>query len=276
MKKLAALLAVIIFLCSCCNILSNVPGGRAAANKDIDKTVALVAQRGKEVKPYCSAVWVSDKYLLTAYHCVQGYADFLNSENAEASTLASGIIGDEEAATLFPIVVPQNLTIQFVLPSEITEIGKRPSAIHDSNATLLYHGYDLALLEVVNPKSVTDHGIATLADKEPEVGDTLGFVGMPGGLYFTYFTGTYAAFRSDIMYVPTLGPFAQVSAPIWYGNSGGGDFDQYSHLVGIASFMHGSVPNCGFYIPVETIRSVLIGARIMKANLLIKGLDPEL
>jgi S1-C subfamily serine protease len=54
-----------------------------------------------------------------------------------------------------------------------------------------------------------------------------------------------------------LGPWMQVSAPIWYGNSGGGAFDAEGSLVGIASFK-ALAPNVAFYVHLETIREFLL------------------
>jgi S1-C subfamily serine protease len=48
----------------------------------------------------------------------------------------------------------------------------------------------------------------------------------------------------------------QVSAPVWFGNSGGGAFNDEGEIVGIASFIMKG-PSLGFFIPVDSIRPFL-------------------
>jgi S1-C subfamily serine protease len=116
---------------------------------------------------------------------------------------------------------------------------------------------DLALL--VDP-GAPRHPTAPLALAPPAVGTDLAFVGHPGGVEWTFFRGSAAGFAD---------PWLQVSAPVFFGCSGGGAFNDYGELVGIAHTVpmrrvSGSwmlVPAVAFYVPAPAIREFLAAAR---------------
>lgn len=262
------------FLCDCCvtNIIKPLSSAQVAKIVSND-TVALM----HDSKPFCTGVWVSQDTILTANHCVDGLVKFLNDANDDT----------EEAAlqSLFPwflpskIVIPLGLTIPFILPHEVVEVGKAPSAIHNSIATVLYKDLDLALLKAVG--TIPDHGIAKLANNTPEQGDRIHTVGHTVGLlYWTYTPGYVSAYRRELTSITNdivNGPFMQVSGPMFFGNSGGGAFNDDGELVGIFSFIV-KVPNTSFCIHLKTIRAVLNGNKIIPIvlNLDPRAVDPSL
>lgn len=262
------------FLCDCCitNIIRPPSGGQIAKIVSND-TVALM----HDSKPFCTGVWVSQDTILTANHCVDALVKVFNDENNDT----------EEAAlqSLFPwflpnkIVIPLGLTVPFILPNEVVEVGKAPSAIHNSIATVLYKDADLALLKAVNPNSLPYHGVAKLANKTPEQGDRIHTVGHTVGLlYWTYTPGYVSAYRKKLTSITddyVKGPFMQVSGPMFFGNSGGGAFNDDGELVGIFSFIV-KVPNTSFCIHLETIRGALNGQKIIPIVLNMDAADPSL
>ena len=219
-------------------------------------TVALVHTKidpddgSRSTGPFCTGVWVNKTMILTAHHCVVGIAGQLEKEGVVIEKLS-------------------DITIQYIVENEVVGIGRDPSAMHNAKIKGLDKENDLALLEAVNESSVPNHGIAELAESAPIVGERLSFIGHVKGFYWTYVEGPVAGYREDLdmMGQDRPGPFMQVSAPIYFGNSGGGAFDKDGKLVGIASFIYAGMPLCAFYEPLETIRSFLAGFKVVRLRI---------
>jgi S1-C subfamily serine protease len=125
--------------------------------------------------------------------------------------------------------------------------------------------HDLALIEA-SGGNLPSHEVAEVGEENPAIGEKISVVGQVRGLYWTYVEGTVAQYRTDIPErgkpvsevneIGFVGPYLQVSAPVWYGNSGGGAFDMDGKLVGIASFLTGAPHSCYFIHP-DVIRGFL-------------------
>ncbi len=204
-----------------------------------DTTVALVHRNMKYddgsmdgvYRPFCTGVWVSRKMILTARHCVKGLAEL--TERKE-----------------------MGMVVEFSLKNQIVDVGVSPSSRWTGKVVGLNKKMDLALIEAGDNIS---HEVAQLAPQSPGVGSHLAMMGHVRGLYWTYVEGVVSSYRAH--YNPMIdkemnGPFMQVSAPISLGNSGGGAFNMYGHLVGIVSFVN-VAPNTAFYIPLVDIRVFL-------------------
>jgi S1-C subfamily serine protease len=147
-------------------------------------------------------------------------------------------------------------------------VGESPIREHLTYVLSLSNEYDLALLKIVG--EIPLHGIARLADKSPGVGEKLYIVGHPHGLTYTHTEGNVGAYRVKLPEAEDdkamAGPYLQVSAPVWKGNSGGGAFNEEGELIGICSFMVG-VPNSSFFVHLDTLRGMMIGAKLLKINI---------
>lgn len=260
---LSILFSLILVCCSCCtaNIQPQTPPltGPQIAKLTSDYTVALVYTYNNVTKPICTGVWVSRSVILTANHCVEGLAELIEALEGEH-------------------VDPRGLAVSYILANEVVEVGKEPAAIHKSTAFALYKSNDIALLKVVNPDSVPDHGIAQLAEKTPEQGEHLNIMGHVKGYYWSFITGTVSAYRKELPVAKTLGidgPFMQASAPVYFGNSGGGAFNDKAELVGIVSFIL-AAPNTTCFIHLETVRGILQGWGIVPVKLDTSAPDPTL
>lgn len=114
-------------------------------------------------------------------------------------------------------------------------------------------GHDLALL--IDPDA-PPHPAAWVASTPPSVGEPIDIVGHPAGLEWTYCHGWVAASRGDLL---------QVSAPVFFGNSGGGAFARDGSLVGIAHTLQVArfgpsrvlVPDVAFFVGVDAMREFL-------------------
>lgn len=102
-------------------------------------------------------------------------------------------------------------------------------------------GEDLALLET----EMSHHYV--VVSSSFRVGDRVHIVGHPIGLGWSYTVGIISAHR---------GEYIQVSAPIFFGNSGGGAFNEAGELVGISSFMLRGV-GIGFFVDGESIEKII-------------------
>lgn len=111
--------------------------------------------------------------------------------------------------------------------------------------------YDLALVETGD----SDHPLATLAIGASNVGDKLHIIGHAMGLSWSYIDGSVSAYRNRVG-SHYHGPYLQMSAPVYYGYSGGGVFNERGELIGVTSFI-ANIPNTAFAVYVENIRSFI-------------------
>lgn len=221
------------------------------AQKINEVTVALVAITPEgSIKPYCTGVWVNQDTLVTATHCVDA-AKRLALGNPPPNPFA------EEEEDTSPL---EGTTVYYIVQGEVDEVGKNPYGLHSSKAILADRDHDIAVL-AAEGKVIPPHGSAKLAKQGPGVGEVVLIVGQVRGLYWSYITGVVSAYRDDLPNSrkptqKTQGPFMQLSAPVFYGNSGGGAFNSDGELVGIASFL-GGAPSTSMFIHIQTVRKAL-------------------
>lgn len=204
-----------------------------------DSTVALVLQNNEnEWRVYCTAVWISEREILTANHCV------------EAAARISNNVGED--AELDPV----DTKIHFILEKEVSEVDSEPTGIHLGTVKAVDAEHDLAIV-VAKGRAVPEHAWSEVATEMPALGEHVYIVGHVKGLYWSFIEGVVSAYRKELTAPGVIvGPFVQVSAPVYFGNSGGGVFDSEGKLVGIASFI-GRAPNNGFFIHADSIRRFL-------------------
>lgn len=202
-------------------------------------TIALVHRdEDNDLSPFCAGVWLSDTLIVTAFHCALAGAG-KNVSNNIADDATDDVTGT---------------TISYITHEEVTGVYEDATAQQASVVVACDASHDLALLKAVGP--VPAHSFATLATVTPAVGADVHMVGHPGGLYYSYIVGKVSALHDHIRLVHKLGPFIQVSGPVYNGNSGGGAFDTMGRLVGIASFMP-PVPYTGCFISHVSIGGFL-------------------
>ena len=285
MRRLLGLFVSLILLCSLCaaccsaNVLNKPLVGPELARLTDNDTVALVysskTSEDGTTFPFCTGVWVSQDVILTAGHCAVGLAKMESAEQV-ILLLQDLLAGKDPGNDSIEPVKPIGLTAQFILRDEATDLGKEPTNTHDATIFALYRHMDLALLRVKDGEKL-HHGVAKLASERPERGEQLAFDGHVDKNYWTFRTGTVAAYREDMSSIldgetkELEGPFMQVSAPVSFGDSGGGAFNERGELVGILSFISTGSPDTGFCVPLETIRSVLQTQKVIP---MVLNLDP--
>lgn len=194
--------------------------GKAAAERIMRMTVAILAESDNVKITSCAGVWVEKNLILTAAHCVDEEKKFYKYATID------DIDSDD---TRYAIVLRAD------------------------------EGDDLALL-FVDPDSVPEHPIAVLTPEAIAAGDSVDIVGHTAGYPWTFSRGCVSAVRENIRtasgsYVKKI---AQISAPVWMGNSGGGAFDKNGYLVGLSSWISKSGPDLAFFIHKDVIEAFLI------------------
>jgi S1-C subfamily serine protease len=250
--KLFSLLMVglLLGLMGCSDSLKTPARGPDSFHRQLgDSTVALVAEiHGREredgpeismVKVYCTGVWISRDEILTAGHCAEGIAKHLQ-----------GVDQDSDV-----VVDPVNTKVHFIVEKEVDQVGTEPTAIHLGYVKAWDEDTDLALVKVTG-KIIPDHAIVSLVRELPGVGERVFCVGHPKGMYWSYVEGTVSAYRDTLEMTGKTGPFVQINAAVYYGNSGGGVFDTSGRLLGIASML-GSSPNMALYVHPDSIKKFL-------------------
>lgn len=195
-----------------------------------NSTVAIMVKNESDWKPVCTGVWINDTSFLTAGHCVEpdDYVDTVS------------ITGTK---------------VHYSVQSEVVGLGKDPKSVHLGILVLHDHARDLALVRVVGNKYPL-HDNAAFGSR-PAIGDNVHMVGHLHGLYYSYTRGVMSSFREDVPQMEVIGPFLQVSMPLWHGNSGGGGFNDAGELIGIADFI-APAPHVGFLIDISSVRLFLL------------------
>ena len=203
-----------------------------------ESTVAIVVENEEHVfVPNCTGVWVNTNLILTAAHCLE------DSEHP-----AKNLVG---------------YSMHFITHQEVLGLLVPPSAVHMGVVMKHSHAHDLILISTVgDAKTIPAHQVAKLtAANIPKVGSTVHSMGNVSQLYWTYARGYVSAYRTRLpdTFNENNGPFLQVSAPLWHGNSGGGLFNDQGELIAIVHSVSHDAPQITFNIPPIVIRRFLTG-----------------
>lgn len=301
MKRFIAFISLAILVLSGCGLsippaIPRVPLSTAQqVSHERYSTVALVRydtdnddDEVSDIKPYCTAVWVDDTHILTAFHCVKGMQEEMRSkqdEKEKATTescdgLAQLLDLCDDEPVAHQTIYLKGLPIHYVQWKEVQDMGKEPTAWHLSQVVGWDEIKDLALIEAMG-NAIPSHQVTKLAIETPAIGETVHIVGHPKGFYWTFLEGTVAGYRSEIPHMDkNSGPFMQVQSPIYFGNSGGGAFNSYGELVGIADFLT-QLPAEGFFVHLDSIRGFLQEQNLLdkladkKVDKMVVGVSPH-
>jgi S1-C subfamily serine protease len=259
MKRLWTFLLLLFVLSfGCASTQPNLAPAKSPemVRKEMDSsTAALVLRHGDDVFVYCTAVWVSERTILTAHHCVEGAANQWAKDHSKKEPNKEDADDDDDDSVKLPKLM--GFKMYYVVQGEVQGVSKEPTATHLATVALLDKKHDLALLKV-DGNVIPPHTFAKLADEAPGVGEHVYILGHVKGLYWSHIEGVVSAVRGDlpVFSLDIHGPFLQISGPVYYGNSGGGAFNTKGELVGIASFMF-RAPQTTMFIHLDAIKTFL-------------------
>lgn len=267
MRRLA-LWAAVILMPACCVFSKGSQTVAPSANQSLvdhleDSTVALVHfvdSDGDEVPPdsdkpgtmgaYCTGVWLNADTFLTAEHCV----DDIGRPSVD-DTLGS-LLQSLEENTGVSTWTPLGQPVMFSLHGDVTPDHK---AYHTGKVAAVSMYDDMVLVKSDSP---VKHDTVALSQKPIHDGDDVHIVGHTVGMWWSYMRGYVSAHRPT--YEDGHGKkhdMLQISAPVYFGDSGGGAFDAEGNLIGMADSIkggpHGVVPNVAFYVHRDVIKGFL-------------------
>lgn len=185
------------------------------------KTVGLIKEIDGSTAPYCSGVWVGQKEIITAFHCIR------------------------EDEKIIDVVQYKMLSDKDMQP-------------RTAKVVIFDFANDLVLLRDES-KTIDPHPVAELA-KEAWDGQHVNIVGHTGGLWWSYIDGVVSSLRKKVNILGQAQILIQVSAAVWMGNSGGGAWDDQGRLLGISSFVMPNIPLASFFIHLRHIRELMAAA----------------
>lgn len=203
-----------------------------------------------ELKTYCAGVWVTKDTILTAEHCV---ADLGRPKEPPLMKFLRMLTGEKE-----PAWDPTGQPLFFSAWGDIKDFSggvRKYRTARNAKVLKVDKDHDLALVKVTD-KDIPKHSTVPVAS-EVHAGEDVHIVGHPSGQWWSYTHGWVAAVRphadgTDDRYIDAI----QISAPVWFGNSGGGAFNGQGELVGIASWLRKG-PNFAYFVDYNVIRTFL-------------------
>lgn len=176
----------------------------------------------------------------------------LTSVNREGSMTAycSGVwVGTNKILTAAHCVESRDVTPYMIK----SDVGKDIARL--SIKVKVDERSDLALL-VTDPENTPAHRIAQLSKEKPFAGLKVYIEGHTTGMWWTYSEGVVSSNIRTIFEEGKV-PAIQISAPAWFGNSGGGAFNERGELVGICSWLSVKGPNLTFFVPSDSLKDFL-------------------
>lgn len=153
----------------------------------------------------CAGVWVGEKHILTAAHCVSNARLFTDEKN------------EPVIAELYEIYID---TVENIGSKNYLAKAQRVSARKDC---------DLAVLRITSPL-YAEHDVAQLRSDNLSLGERVQTLGHPGRYAWLYTSGEVASLNYLIQ---DEGLCNVININIGHGSSGGGLFDFNNKLVGI-------------------------------------------
>lgn len=203
------------------------------------------------LRPYCTGTWITVDTMLTAEHCV----DDIGRPATEPTTALQELLNDLEKHP--DASVPNRWTPvnQPVLYSTRSDIDLHRRAYNHGTVIAVDMYNDLALIRAQIPGK---HPIAHLSTDTIHDGDDVHIVGMTAGTWWTYIKGYVSAHRpTEHKHDDTEHDMLQVSAPAYFGNSGGAAFNERGDIIGMVDAIERTTPDVTWVVCRDAIRGFL-------------------
>jgi S1-C subfamily serine protease len=238
MHKIIALLFLGLLVVGCSS--HNLPPPKIAQHEVFDhitrSTVAFVAKgENDHIHLYCSGVWISHNQILTASHCMEGYAKHISSDTL--------------------VINPLGLYVRYATDKEIVGIEQDPTKTYNAKSIKIDINHDLAIVETVD--DIPEHDVVALASTTPPVGSTVFNVGHTNGMFYTAKNGIVASYRNKLPEDTRTLHYMQIYMQLFGGDSGSGIFNESGELVAIAESINHDVPLASFCIPLDILEMFL-------------------
>jgi len=233
-----------------------------AKDEDGDTVKSSPDAPGAYLVPYCTGVWVSKVVFITAAHCVEGLNKPVEQQILERIVPQSdweGIGIKKWDPVGQPLTYAARVDIQDTETRTIR--GTHPGRVLSYDKS---HDLALVLATPNTTDAIPTHGVASVATSA-RVGQEVHIIGHTIGLWYSYTHGWVAQIRPNALNACEEPVNAlQISAPVFYGNSGGGAFNEDGELVGVMSWIRKGGPNLGFFIKYDEVNRFLQHARITR------------
>lgn len=258
--KLWALILT-IFLAGCCNvtILRSSTGNRLDRIEHLQQsTVAFVNLDGENLKTICAGVWVDEIHIVTAKHClIAAVEEDYTTQVMKTLPVIEVKTDDPELQKVIDTLVEKSVkefkeseykkSVGTIMPFKL--YGEEPNGlegVHFGRITKIgTEDVDLAVVTLAMDK-LHDH--VDIRQEPMKAGEEIDITGHPNSEDWSYSHGFVSKNFSEKVII---------QSPIYYGDSGGGAFDQNGLLVGICSEFSAIVPSKGYYLNSKAILNLL-------------------
>jgi len=232
MKRFIAFLLVVLVLVTSCSTFAAPPAQQLETfnlAEMLQRTTVALVHRDDEgyLRAHCAGVWINTNIILTAAHCVD------NDTNV--------VVGDK---------------VEYLVYEDVGDLVELNNVKSRSGVVIKFNKeIDLAMIGTINtPK----HFITLRGQRRIRVGEHVNVVGQTAGLWFSFSEGVVGHLpRTMIGANDKMNVYLQVSAPVWFGNSGGAVWDDNGNLLGIASFIT-RAPNMAFFVDRSIIEKFIL------------------
>jgi S1-C subfamily serine protease len=215
--------------------------------------IAPDSDKPGELKAYCTGVWVNSDTFLSAEHCV----DDIGRPSDVTLPLEELLHALNSDVPVVRAWTPMN---QPVMYSGYGDIDPKHKTYHTGRVVAVDMKQDLVLIRA---DASGAHPYAHIARGPIHDGQEVHVVGHPAGLWWTYCHGYVSSRRPQYVDEQGVHDMLQVSAPVFFGNSGGGAFDADGNLIGMADAIRVGVPDVTFFIHRDTLRAFMEHERVI-------------